>query len=87
MGFVFGFLFGLLAAVALASAFAYWICTRSDTIALAKFINGVAQALAHRSKSPPVLPGDNGDGIRDAKQGAGERTWGPRRSPSSEVNT
>jgi hypothetical protein len=47
MGFILGFLTGLLAALGLFGFLACWLC-RSNKIAVAKFINGIAQALAHR---------------------------------------
>jgi hypothetical protein len=55
MGFVLGFLLGLLAAIAIAGGLAYWLCSRSNTVAVAKFINGIAQALAHRPRTPESL--------------------------------
>jgi len=65
MGFILGLLIGLLLAVALIGFLAYWLCSRSNTLAVAKFINGIAQALAAlrpKSSEPPSAtrdgPGD-----------------------------
>jgi predicted phage tail protein len=52
MGVVLGFMAGLLAAVAGIGFLAYWVCTRLNNIAVARVINGIAQALASpQSKS------------------------------------
>ncbi len=58
MGFVLGFMMGLVGAVILFGVAAWWVCSRSDSVAVAKFINGIAQALAHRPKtSQPATAG------------------------------
>jgi len=52
MGIVLGFMAGLLAAVAGIGFLAYWVCTRPNNIAVARVINGIAQAIASpQSKS------------------------------------
>jgi hypothetical protein len=48
MSFILGFLTGILFAFGLMGFLTYWLCNRSNNIAVAKFINGIAQALAHR---------------------------------------
>ena len=68
MGFILGLLMGLLAAIGLFGLLAYWLCSRSNNIAVAKFINGIAQALASKAKSPePLAPGENGEAIEEAR--------------------
>lgn len=64
-GFILGFLSGLLTAIGLFSFLAYWLCTRSNHLALARFIYGIAQALASlRPKSAgPSTTADNGKAI------------------------
>jgi hypothetical protein len=52
MGFVLGFLTGLLAAIAGFGLLAYWLCTRTNNLAVARFINGIAQALAAQQPKP-----------------------------------
>ena len=70
MGFLLGFLMGLLAAIGLFGFLAYWLCSQPNSIAVAKFINGIAQALAHQPKSSaPLAPGENGKAI----EAGGER--------------
>jgi hypothetical protein len=61
MGFIVGFLTGLLAAIGLLGFLAYWLCTRSNHIAIAKAVNGLANALATKPKSLQRLTaaGDN----------------------------
>ncbi len=46
MGFILGFLLGLIAALGMVAFLLYWLCSRSNHIALARFINGIAQAFA-----------------------------------------
>jgi hypothetical protein len=66
--FLLGFMMGLLAAIGLFGFLTYWLCSRSNNIAAAKFINGIAQALAHQPKSPePLTPGGNGGATDEAK--------------------
>jgi hypothetical protein len=52
MGFLLGFLIGVLAAIMLLGLLVYWLCSRPNSMAVAKFINGIAQALAHRKFLP-----------------------------------
>jgi hypothetical protein len=52
MGFVLGLLTGLLAAVVGFGVLAYWVCTRPNNIAVARFVNGIAQALASQQPKP-----------------------------------
>jgi len=78
MGFILGFLLGLIAALGLIGFLIYWLCSRSDNIAIAKCLNGFAQALANRPKSPePLVQGKNGEAAAEAggtrKEKAGER--------------
>jgi len=62
MGFLLGFMLGLFAVAGLFVFLVYWLCTRPNHIAVAKAINGVAQALAHTPKSPePATPGTDGE--------------------------
>jgi hypothetical protein len=51
MGFILGFLMGLLSAIGVLGFLAFWLYSRSSTIGVTKFINGIAQALAHKSNS------------------------------------
>jgi hypothetical protein len=55
MGFVLGLLTGLLAAIVGFGLLAYWVCTRTNNIAVARFINGIAQALAAQQPKPREL--------------------------------
>ena len=52
MGFVLGLLFGMLAAILLFGLLVYWLCSQPNRMAVAKFINGIAQALAHTRQLP-----------------------------------
>jgi hypothetical protein len=67
MNLILGFLMGLLTAFGLAGFLAYWLCCRSNNIAVAKFINGFALALAHKAKSSePLARGENGNATEEA---------------------
>jgi hypothetical protein len=55
MGFVLGLLTGVLAAIVGLGLLAYWVCTRPNNIAVARFINGIAQAVAARQQKPREL--------------------------------
>jgi hypothetical protein len=69
VGFLLGFMMGFVAAIGLFGFLGYWLCSRPNTIAVAKFINGIAQALAHKPKSSqPLAPGKNGQAT-DAAMG------------------
>jgi hypothetical protein len=59
MGFVLGILIGLLGTIGLFGFLVYWLCTGSNTIAVAKLMDGIAQVLAHRPQSPDSTPGKN----------------------------
>jgi hypothetical protein len=48
MAFILGLLIGILAAILIFGLLVYWLCSRENSMAVAKFINGIAQALAHR---------------------------------------
>ena len=71
MSFILGFLTGILFAYGLLALLTYWLCSRSDNIAVAKFINGIAQALAHRAprvektKNNEVDDDDGGEAGKD----------------------
>jgi hypothetical protein len=52
MGFVLGLLTGLLVAIVGFGLLAYWVCTRPNNVAMARFINGIAQALASQQPRP-----------------------------------
>ncbi len=72
MVFVLGLLLGLLSAIGLFGGVAYWLCTRSNHVAIAKFINGIAQALAHRPDAGgPLNSGSNGAAGASEKRGRG----------------
>jgi hypothetical protein len=66
MGFILGFLMGLLAAIGLFGFLTYWLCSRPDGMAVAKFINGIAQALVEKKSSEPLAPGKNGKAMQEA---------------------
>jgi hypothetical protein len=51
MCFLLGFMMGMLAAIGLFGVLAWWLCSRSNSMAVAKFINGIAQALASLNKA------------------------------------
>jgi hypothetical protein len=73
-GFVLGFLMGLLAAIGILIFLAWWLCYRSNNIAIATFINGIAKAIVsiNGAKSPePSAPADNGEAMEEA--------WGTRK--------
>jgi hypothetical protein len=55
MGFVLGLLTGLLFAIVGFGLLAYWVCTRPNNVAMARFINGIAQALAEHQQKPREL--------------------------------
>jgi hypothetical protein len=60
-GFILGFLSGLIVAIGLLGFLVYWLCTRPNQLAVARFINGFANALVTRPKaSGPALVADNG---------------------------
>ena len=65
MGFLLGLLMGLLAAIGLFGFLTYWLCSRSNNVAVAKFINGIALALAYKPNTPrpltPDTPAKNGE--------------------------
>jgi hypothetical protein len=46
---------GLLAAIVGLGLLAYWVCTRPNNMAVARFINGIAQALAAQQQKPREL--------------------------------
>ncbi len=52
MGFILGLLLGLLGAIGLIGFLAYWVCSRPDSAAVAKFLGGIADAMAHRENVP-----------------------------------
>ena len=69
MGFILGFLTGILAALGLLGFLTYWLCSRSNNVAVAKFINGIAQALAHKPKSSePSTSGKGGEAMEEARE-------------------
>ncbi len=65
MGFIAGFLLGLLTAIGLLGYLAYRLCTRSDRIAIAKAVNGLANAPATKPQSSgSAAAADNGKETR-----------------------
>jgi hypothetical protein len=48
-------LIGLITAIGLMVFLVYWLCTRSNNVAIAKAVAGLANALAHRPKSPEAM--------------------------------
>jgi hypothetical protein len=80
MGFLLGLFMGLLAAIGGFAFLAYWLCSRSNNIAVATFINGLAKALAHRPKArEPLTPGENREATAQARGARKEETgegWG-----------
>jgi hypothetical protein len=71
--FMLGFLTGIIAALGLLGFLTYWLCSRSNNIAVAKFINGIAQALAH--KGPVVEKAkDTGTSIGKVQHDDGRTT-------------
>jgi hypothetical protein len=67
MGFILGLLMGILAAILLFGLLVYWLCSQPNSLAVAKFINGIAQALAHRKHVPDRATSDeNEDSTQDA---------------------
>jgi hypothetical protein len=61
MGFVLGFLLGLLTAIGLFIFLVYWLCSRSNHLGIAKAVNGVANALAAarpKTAKPPAAADD-----------------------------
>jgi hypothetical protein len=55
MGFLLGFLLGFLGAIGLLVSVLVWLCMRANHIAIAKAVNGLANALATRPKSSKTL--------------------------------
>jgi len=70
MGFILGFLMGLLSAIGLLVALAYWLCHRSNNVAVSKFISGIAQALEHIAPSEPSSPDENEEEEEEGEQEA-----------------
>jgi hypothetical protein len=70
MSFILGFLIGLITAIGGVGFLGYWLVSRSGNVAVAKFI---AQALAHKPKSEPVEPGENGEATEEAGERAKKR--------------
>jgi len=83
MGFILGLLMGLLVAIGLFGFLAYWLCSRPNNIALARFINGIAQALACLNKAKPVeppSPDQTGNAVQDTfagLKGKAREKWTP----------
>jgi hypothetical protein len=74
MGFALGFTMGMLVAVVLFGVVAWWVCSRSNSVAVAKIINGIAQALASKAKPPALLaPDENGEAMKEARGARKER--------------
>ena len=71
MGFALGFMMGMLVAVALFGVLAWWVCSRSNSVAVAKFINGIAQALAHQGRA--TEPSAGGKKTEEATNGKEEK--------------
>ena len=68
MNFILGSLTGLLAAIGLFGFLTFWLCSRLSNIAVAKFINGIALALAHKPKSSETsAPARNGQAMAEAR--------------------
>jgi hypothetical protein len=61
MSFILGFLMGILTAYGLLGGLTYLLCSRSDNIAVAKFLNGIAQALAHKGRVEKTKNNEVGD--------------------------
>ncbi len=55
MSLILGFFMGLLTALGLLGLLIYWLCRRSNNMAVAKFIEGITHAVAHKPKSPEAL--------------------------------
>jgi hypothetical protein len=67
MGFILGFLIGILAAIVLFGLLVFWLCSRPNSVAVSKFISGIAQALAHRKHLPDqATPEGKTDSTEDA---------------------
>jgi hypothetical protein len=77
MGFILGLLIGQIVAVGLLIFLIYWLCRRSNNVAVAKFVNGIVQALMHEPK--PTEPAGNGEAAAEAtgEEGRGrtKKTW------------
>ena len=61
MSFILGFLTGILVAYGVLALLTYWLCSRSNNMAVAKFINGIAQALAHKERVEKTKNNEVGD--------------------------
>jgi hypothetical protein len=55
MGFAAGFMTGMVVTIGLLGFLTYWLCSRPNSVAVAKLINGIAQALAHQNRSTEPL--------------------------------
>lgn len=81
MGFILGLLMGLLGAMGLVGFLAYSLCSRSNHIAVARFINGIAQALActNKVKAADTLgTGKDGEAMEQAggtRKGKARERW------------
>jgi hypothetical protein len=73
MGLILGFLIGLISTVGLFGFLIYWLCSRSNNVAVAKFINGIALALAHKPKSSEPLPSGENEATDVAKETRNEK--------------
>jgi hypothetical protein len=58
MSFLLGFMMGMLATIGLFGVLAWWLCSRSNCMGVATFINGVAQALASINKAKSKTGGE-----------------------------
>ena len=67
MGLILGFLIGFIVAVGLLIFLIYWLCSRSSNVAVAKFVNGIALALAHKEKrNETATPKEDGETTNEA---------------------
>jgi hypothetical protein len=68
MGFILGFVMGLLAAIGLFGFLAYRLCCGSNNVAVARLVNGIVQALDDKPKSSkPLTPCKDGEAMEGAQ--------------------
>jgi hypothetical protein len=72
--FLFGFMLGLIVAPGSLVLLTFWLCSRGNKLAAARFLNGIASVLADKAKPPPpAAAGDNGQVLPVTSKEGGPR--------------
>jgi hypothetical protein len=74
MSFLLGFFMGVVASFVFLASALYLLVTRPNNMAVAKFINGIALALAHKRPKPsaPAEPCKNGEATEQPEEPANQ---------------